>query len=80
MGKYVNDVPNLGELFAEANDDVEWYDPNGHGYTIVTLTANTVTSDFYKVSTILETAYTEQKVASFSVKRDGDAMGTLETV
>ncbi len=78
MGKYVTDVPDLGDQFAAANQDVEWYDPNGHGYTLVTLTADAVASDFYKVSTIEEETYTTQKVASFISRRDGDSATGLK--
>lgn len=77
LGKYVKDVPNIGELFAEANRDVNWYDPHGHGYTLVTLTADTVTSDFFKVSDIRSKEYTLDKVASFIARRDGEGMSDL---
>ncbi|WP_084420235.1 alkaline phosphatase D family protein [Henriciella litoralis] len=77
MGKYVNDVPDLGEQFADANRDVDWYDPDGHGYTLVTLTEDEVASDYYKVSTITEPTYTTKKVASFVSVRQGDGMSNL---
>lgn len=77
LGQYVNDVPNMGELFAEANRDIDWYDPDGHGYTLVTLTEGEVVSDFYKVSSITDQAYTMKKVASFVSVREGDGMSNL---
>ena len=77
MGKYVKDVPDLGEMFAEANEDVEWFDPNGHGYILVTLDADAVTADYFKVSTVLEETYSTEKVASFVTRRDGEAMTAL---
>ncbi|WP_300390428.1 alkaline phosphatase D family protein [Henriciella sp.] len=77
LGEYVNDVPNMGELFADANRDVDWYDPDGHGYTLVTLTADTVTSDFFKASTITDKAYSMEKVATFVTAREDDGMTTL---
>ncbi|WP_084397658.1 alkaline phosphatase D family protein [Henriciella aquimarina] len=77
MGKYVNDVPNLGELFAEANEDVDWYDPNGHGYILVTLTPETVSSEYYKVSTIESETYRADKVASFISHREDDGITAL---
>ena len=67
----------MGEMFAEANRDVDWYDPDGHGYTLVTLTADTVTSDFYKVSGIREKTYTMDRVATFVSARDGEGMSAL---
>ncbi|MEE2878372.1 MAG: alkaline phosphatase D family protein [Pseudomonadota bacterium] len=77
LGTYVKDVPNLGELFAETNRDLNWYDPDGNGYTLVTLTADTVTSDYFKVSSVLDPVYTVEKVASFVTRRDGDGMTAL---
>ena len=77
LGQYVKDVPNMGELFAEANRDIDWYDPDGHGYTLVTLTADTVTSDFFKASTIADKTYSMDKVATFVSKREGGGMTKL---
>lgn len=77
MGKYVNGVPDLGEQFAGANADVEWFDPNGHGYCLVTLTADRVVSEYYKVSTIEEETYASALVAGFTSVRDGDGMSAL---
>ncbi|WP_300375775.1 alkaline phosphatase D family protein [Henriciella sp.] len=80
LGQYVKDVPDMGRLFAEANTDVDWYDPDGHGYTLVTLTADNVTSDFYKVSGIETEVYTTRKVASFETRRDGKGMTALKAL
>ncbi|MEQ9315300.1 MAG: alkaline phosphatase D family protein [Henriciella sp.] len=80
MGAYVNGVSNLGELFAEANRDVSWFDPDGHGYCLVTLTSTDVTSDYIKVSTVIEETYTTQKVASFGAVRQDDGMTNLAPV
>ena len=80
MGKYVKDVPNLGELFADANKDVNWYDPDGHGFTIVTLTQKDVVSDFFKVSTVEEETYSTRKVASFTAVRTEAGMTNLAPV
>ncbi|MGB3625197.1 MAG: alkaline phosphatase D family protein [Henriciella sp.] len=78
MGEYVSGVPDLGEQFADANADVEWFDPNGHGYCMVTLTSDRVVSEYYKVSTVLEETYSSDLVAGFTTVRDGDGMGPLE--
>jgi phosphodiesterase/alkaline phosphatase D-like protein len=77
MGTYVRDVPDLGQQFADANLDVEWYDPDGHGFTLVTLDADTVTGEFIKVSTIEAETYTSESAASFTTRRVGDAMTAL---
>lgn len=77
MGEYVTGVPNLGEMFADANKDVDWYDPFGHGYTLVTLTPESVTSDYYKVSSIDAETYSMEKVATFVSRREGDGLTAL---
>ena len=38
----MKDVPDLGAQFADANDEVDFYDPNGNGWTMVTLTTDEV--------------------------------------
>ena len=35
-------MPTYGELLAQANDEVNWHGPFGHGYTLVTLTKDKV--------------------------------------
>lgn len=56
-GQYIVDVPDLGQQIASVNPEVNYHDPFGHGYTRVVLTAETVTADFVKVSTILDKDY-----------------------
>lgn len=72
MGDYITGIPDLGEQFAAANTEVDWFDPTGHGYTIVTLTPERVSGEFVKVSTIVEADYTIDRVATFTaVPEDG---------
>ena len=65
LGDYVTGIPDLGEQFAAANAEVDWFDPTGHGYTIVTLTPEKVTGAFVKVSSIVEDAFEVETVATF---------------
>ena len=76
-GAYVTDVPDLGQLFADANKEVEWHDPFGHGYTLVTLTKDTAKAEFRKVSDILSRTYTVDTVAVFETGNDGSAVPGL---
>lgn len=52
-GTAVKDIPELGQLFADANKEVEWHDPFGHGYILVTLTPDEALAEYKKVSGIL---------------------------
>ncbi|WP_018148211.1 alkaline phosphatase D family protein [Henriciella marina] len=78
LGTYVKDVPDLGDQFTEANDDIAWHKTDGHGYTLVTLTGDEVTSEFVEVSDILDTSYTTQSIASFRAQRTDSGVTPLE--
>lgn len=52
-GTAVKDLPSLGEMFADANKEVEWHDPFGHGYILVTLTPDEARAEYKKVSDII---------------------------
>ena len=52
-GSVVKAVPELGQMFADANKEVEWHDPYGHGYILVTLTPEDAVAEYKKVSDIL---------------------------
>lgn len=78
IGQYVKDVPDLGEMFSDANDDIDWHRTDGHGFMLVTLTGEDVVSDFHEVSTIQADSYTSRKVASFRTRRLENGMTGLE--
>lgn len=65
MGAYVKAMPDLGQQIADANDEIIWHDPFGHGFTLVTLTSTDVSASFHKVSTVYAPAYTTEQVAAF---------------
>ena len=67
ISAYITDVPDLGQRFADANPEVEWHDPEGHGYILMTLTPERVTGEFVKVSTVLMTDFTAERVATYEV-------------
>ena len=78
MGSVLKDVPNLGPLFADANKEVEWHDPFGHGYILVTLTPETAHAEFKKVSGIVETAWTLESVSAWkATAEDGGISGLV---
>ena len=78
LGTYIKDVPDLGNQFAAANEDVNWYKVDGHGYTLVTLTADDVTSEYVEVSGIRDQSYTTGSIARFRAARTDDGMTALE--
>lgn len=80
FGTYLNDIPDAGDMFEAVNPEVDHYDPYGRGATIVTLTADSVRADFYKVSTVEEEAYDWTLADSFEAKRDGAGMTGLGRV
>jgi len=78
IATYIKDVPELGRLFEEANDEVDFHDPYGHGYTQVTLTKDTVKADFIKVSNIMSGDYSVSTADTFEAKHDGEGMTGLQ--
>lgn len=80
IGQYVKDLPDLGNLFSEANTEVDWHDPYGHGYTIVTLTADKVRADFRKVDTIAAPSRAVRTVASFETVAEAGGASALRAV
>jgi alkaline phosphatase D len=79
LGNYLP-FEELGKYVADANADVTWYDPFGHGFTMLTLTPDTARADYYKVSTILEESYTTDKVASFEATINNGVVSELKAV
>ncbi|MAI90082.1 alkaline phosphatase D family protein [Ponticaulis sp.] len=73
-------IERLGELYADANEDVVWYDPFGHGFTLLTLTPERAVADYYKVSTIREREFTTDKVISFETVLEDGEMSTLRQI
>jgi len=65
FGNFYPDVPTLGQMFSDENDEVYWHDPNGSGFTLLTIEAETVQADFYKVSDVTLSNYTMRRVAGF---------------
>jgi len=70
FGNFYPDVPTLGRMFSDENEEVQWHDPNGSGFTLLTLDADAVQADFYKVSDVTEAGYTLQRVTGFRTQRD----------
>ncbi|MEO1187893.1 MAG: alkaline phosphatase D family protein [Pseudomonadota bacterium] len=78
FGTYMKDVPDLGAQFADANAEVDFYDPNGNGWTMVTLTADDVRADYRKVSDVRAETFTASDVTAYISRRTDDGMTPLE--
>ena len=78
FGRYLESVDDLGQQFADANPEVDFYDPHGNGATIVTLTRDAVVADYYKVSGVKGADYAWTKTASFSANRTDDSLTALQ--
>ncbi|MEO1029580.1 MAG: alkaline phosphatase D family protein, partial [Pseudomonadota bacterium] len=70
--------PDLGQQFSDNNSEVDWYDPFGSGYTVLTLTKDDVQAEFLKVDTILQPSESIVSEASFKTSVDGDSLTALE--
>ena len=57
LGEYFIDVADLGEMFTEANEEVQAYRPTMQGYSIVYLTKEKVECHFFEISSILSPSY-----------------------
>lgn len=80
MGHYMPEIEDLGEMFSDANPEVEYHDPHGHGFTLVTLTKAGVRGDFVKVSTILEKDYSAETSVRYATRAEGAGMTRLAKV
>lgn len=80
MGAYVKNVPDLGQQIADANQEVVWHDPFGHGYTLVTLTPSTARAVFRKVSDIYTETFSTETVASFEAAAEAGGVSALKPV
>ncbi|MAP95651.1 MAG: alkaline phosphatase [Ponticaulis sp.] len=73
-------IENMGQLFADANEDVVWHDPFGNGFTMLTLTPEKAVADFYKVTTVLEEDFAVEWVAGYETTLDGGKVTPLRSV
>ena len=78
MGSVIKDVPNLGQLFTDANKEVDWHDPFGHGYIVMTLTPDTAHAEFKKVSGILSNDWTLESVSAWKAEAEDGGMTDLK--
>ncbi len=77
IGAFVTGVEDLGGEFAAANQEVDWCDPIGHGWTVVTLTRDEVVADYKKVSTVTADSYDTEIAASFTTRPEGRGLSAL---
>ena len=76
-GSAVKDIPDLGEQIAAANEDVEWHDPFGHGYILVTLTPGEALAEYKKVSGILSPEWTLETKSSWKALAEDGGVSRL---
>ncbi|MEM9571074.1 MAG: alkaline phosphatase D family protein [Pseudomonadota bacterium] len=74
FGTYMKDVLDLGAQFAAANPEVDYHDPNGNGWTLVTLNASDVSAEYRKVTDVTQEGFTSRVVANYATSRDGDSL------
>lgn len=77
MGEYFRNVDNLGQQFADANEEVEWHKTTGQGWTLITLTRDAVRADFWQVSDVRQPDYSSAKIKSFEVRLTDGKIGPL---
>ena len=65
LGTYFNGVPELGQLFVDANKDVEMHRTLGQGYTVVSLSKTKAVADFYEVSSLTAEAFETKLVDTY---------------
>ena len=59
----------IGEAFLAGMPHVRWVDFDSHGYTLVTVTTDRVTAEWWAVDGILERTSGERRVAAWTVER-----------
>ena len=67
---YGNLLPKigLGQLLADANEEVSFCDQNQKGFILLTLTPEIARGDYVAVSTVLEKPYTTRTLAAFETR------------
>ncbi|MEM1147196.1 MAG: alkaline phosphatase D family protein [Pseudomonadota bacterium] len=80
FGTYMKEVENIGPLFEAANREVDFHDPFGNGWTLVTLTRDRVRADFKKVSDVTAPDYSVSHVATYVSQRTSNGLSALEAV
>ncbi|MCI5046246.1 MAG: alkaline phosphatase D family protein, partial [Aquisalinus sp.] len=69
LGSYISNVPDLGQQFADANKEVDWFKPDGHGWILVSLDKDALTTEYHEVSTIVDKDYKPALVKQVTVAR-----------
>ncbi|MEO0882248.1 MAG: alkaline phosphatase D family protein [Pseudomonadota bacterium] len=70
IGQFLPTVDDLGQMYADANDQVYWFDPHGHGFVLVTFRDDRVDAEFRKVSTVAAPDYEAHTEAVFTYTKD----------
>lgn len=78
IGDIVTGVDGLGQMYVDANDEVDWFDPDGNGFTMLEISSETARADFYKVSTVRDRNYSLSRKAGFESRRG--ELGRLQRI
>lgn len=77
FGLYMKEVPDIGAQFADANREVEFHDPHGNGWMLITLTTDQARADFRKVTDVTAETFSVSDVAAYVTRRSGTGMTPL---
>lgn len=80
MASYVRKVDDLGAQFVQANEEINWHAPDGHGYTVLDLTQDDVSARFIEVSSIMQAEFETRTAAQLRTERAGSGMTSLQEI
>ncbi len=80
IATYVRGVDDLGEQFVQANEEINWHSPDGHGYTLLDFTVEDVSARFIEVSSIMQAEFDTHTAVQFRTKRVGSGMTPLQEI
>ena len=78
IGDVMPDVP-VGQLLADANEEVLWCDQHAKGYVLLTLTPEAARAEYRAVSTVTARPFAQTTLATYEV-RAGDAQVAMRRV
>ena len=73
-------IPTLGDLMAEANEEVLWYSPFQRGFGLLTLSDEAALAEFFTVSTIYDRTFEVSLDAAFRTTPADTGVGAIEKV
>ena len=65
LGTYWTGVPELGQLFVDANEEVEMHRTSGHGFTVVSLSKERAKAEYFEISSLFDENFETELVETF---------------